>query len=257
MSSSRGSGPSATRVAAYPSPSAAALGGARAALGLPAWVLGAGFLGFGSLCRQAGVSLWLGLASTATGWALPGQIALIELYVVGASLLAVTLAVGLTNARLLPMTVALIPELRHEGTPRWRYYLAAHFVAVTAWTIAMQRCPTLPREQRMPYFVGFGAALWLVSIAATGIGFALAGFVPNTVTLGLVFLNPIYFMLIFVADFRYRGRALALGLGAVVGPVLHLVDPDWGLLMTGLLAGSVAFAIDQALAARATARRDG
>jgi predicted branched-subunit amino acid permease len=66
---------------------------------------------------------------------------------------------------------------------------------------------------------------------------------PQYVTLGLVFLNPIYFMLIFVADFRQPERALALGLGAVAGPLLHLVDPDWGLLATGLIAGTAAFLI--------------
>jgi predicted branched-subunit amino acid permease len=160
------------------------------------------------------------------------------------------LAVALTNARLLPMTVTLMPVLRAPGAPRWRAYLVSHFVAVTAWTVAMQRCPDLPEDQRLPYFAGFGAALWTVSITATGLGFVLAGIVPSTLTLGLVFLNPIYFMLIFVADFRSRARALALGLGAATGPLLHLVLPKWDLLLTGLIAGTAAFLIDQALGPR-------
>jgi predicted branched-subunit amino acid permease len=235
---------------AYRSPRAAALGGMRASLGMPAVILGASYLGFGSLCREAGFSLWLGFASTATGWALPGQIALVELYAVGASLLAIGFAVALTNARLLPMTVALMPLLRHPGTPRWRYYFFAHFIAITGWTIAMQRCPDLPTDQRLPYFAGFAMTLWSVTLTATGFGFVLASLVPDYITLGLVFLNPIYFMLVFAADFRHRIRALALGLGAVTGPFLHLVDPDWGLLATGLLAGSAAFLVDRALDAR-------
>src|SRR5690606_28101641 len=113
------------------------------------------FLGFGSLCRESGFSIWLGLASTATGWALPGQIALVELYGIGASLAVLLLAVGLTNARLLPMTVVLMPLLRAPGTPRWHYFLTAHFVAVTAWTHAMQRFPAMPPAQRLPYYMGF------------------------------------------------------------------------------------------------------
>jgi predicted branched-subunit amino acid permease len=77
------------------------------------------------------------------------------------------------------------------------------------------------------------------------------------VTLGLVFLNPIYFMLVFVADARHRARILALVVGAVTGPPLHLVSPDWGLLATGVLAGSLAFAADLALPAKARVGRDG
>src|SRR3546814_1128796 len=80
-------------------PSPAFLTGARHAVGVPALVIAASFVGFGSLCRESGFSIWLGLASTATGWALPGQIALVELYAIGASLAVILLAVGLTHAR--------------------------------------------------------------------------------------------------------------------------------------------------------------
>lgn len=226
-----------------PRSSSALAGGFRDAIGVPALVIAASFIGFGSLCRESGLSIWLGLASTTTGWALPGQIALVELYATGASAAVILLAVALTNARLLPMTVVLMPVLRAPGRRRWRYYLAAHFVAVTSWTVAMQRCPAMPHERRLPYFVGFALLLWLATLAATAFGYLLAAHVPQYVTLGLVFLNPIYFMLIFVADFRQPERALALGLGAITGPLLHLVDADWGLLATGLLAGTGAFLI--------------
>ncbi|HEY9548343.1 MAG TPA: branched-chain amino acid ABC transporter permease, partial [Kiloniellaceae bacterium] len=59
-----------------------------------------------------------------------------------------------------------------------------------------------------------------------------------------------YFMLVFVADARHRARVLALVAGALTGPPLHLLSPDWGLLLTGLVAGSLAFAADLALPAK-------
>jgi predicted branched-subunit amino acid permease len=215
--------------------------GAREALGLPALVLGASYVGFGSLVRESGLALWLGLVSTASGWALPGQVVVIELYGVGASLLAVALAVGLTNARLLPMAVTLMPLLRRPGDAPWRYYVAGHLVAVTGWAAAMLRCPAMSRDLRLPWFVGFAVVLWLVSLAGTAAGYLLAEMMPDPVTLGLVFLNPVYFMLLFAADYRRRSRACALAAGAVLGPLLHLLVPDWGLLLTGLAAGSFAF----------------
>src|SRR5215470_13639285 len=116
----------------FASPRAAAWSGRRDALSAPALVLGASYIGFGSLCRESGLTLIQGLVSTTSAWALPGQVAMVELYGVGASFLAVVLAVALANARLLPMTVSLMPLTRAADTPRWKIYLAAHFVAVTA-----------------------------------------------------------------------------------------------------------------------------
>ncbi|MGF1594865.1 MAG: AzlC family ABC transporter permease [Kiloniellaceae bacterium] len=236
---------------AFASPRAAALAGLRDSFGVPMLVLGASYVGFGSLVYGAGLDVWFGLISTFTGWALPGQIVVVELYSLGASLFLVTAAVAMTNARLLPMTVALMPYLRTPGTPAWRYYLVSHYVAVTAWATGMRVCPTLPPQHRLSYFAGFGTALWSMCLVTTAVGFHLAGLLPGFVTLGLVFLNPIYFMLVFVADARHRARILALVVGALLGPPLHLVSADWGLLVTGVLAGSIAFGADLLLPRRA------
>ena len=225
----------------YGSPRRAARAGVRDSFGVPAIVLGATYLGFGALIREADLNVWLGLFSTATGWALPGQIALVELYSVGAGVLAVAIAVGLTNARLLPMAVTLVPILRSEGTPTWKYYLFSHFVAVTGWAAALRVCPHIPRPERLPYFAAFAATLWITSMAATVAGFFLAGVVPTYVTLGLVFLNPIYFMLVFAAEVRKPPRIAALVIGAILGPLIHLATPDWSLMLTGLIGGSLAF----------------
>jgi len=223
---------------------AAFRGGMRESAAMPALVLGASFLGFGSLCHEAGWSLILGLASTTMTWALPGQIVLIELYAVGASSAAILFAVWLTGMRLLPMTMTLMPFLRHPGTPRLRYFLAAHFIAITSWAIGMQRCPTLPSDQRLPYFFGFSITLWSFASVATILGFHLIALLPPAFGLALLFINPLYFMLVFINDLGRRDRAIALGLGALAGPLFHLVAPDWGLLYTGLVAGTAAFLVE-------------
>ena len=74
--------------------------------------------------------------------------------------------------------------------------------------------------------------------------------VPKSVTLGLVFINPIYFLVMFAGNLANRAWAYALGIGGVLGPILHLVSPDWGLLITGLVAGTAAYFIDQVVRAR-------
>ena len=217
--------------------------GARRAFGIPAVVLGGSFVGFGALVQQSGLTILHGLFSTATGWALPGQVALVELYAVGASIFVITAAVALANARLLPMAVTLMPLIRAPGVPRWRYYLAAHLIAVTGWAAAMRDCPSLPTDQRLPYFTGYAVVLWLVTLLCTAVGFAVSDAVPPYITLGLVFINPIYFMLVVAADVRGRSRVLAALLGAVLGPLLYLATPDWSLLLAGVGAGTIAFAV--------------
>lgn len=220
-------------------------GGVREACGAAGIVLAASYIGFGSLIRQNGLGLDVGLLSTLSAWALPGQLALVELYGIGASLLVQFIAVSLTNLRLMPMTMSLMPVLRTPATPSWKLYAVAHVVAVTGWAVAMLRCPDLPREQRMPFFLGFAGTLWTASLIGTAVGFFAAGAVPAPISLGLVFVNPVYFMLLLMLDLRSRARRLSIVFGAIAGPLLHLVTPTWGLLLTGLLAGTLAYAIDR------------
>ncbi len=224
--------------------------GLREGLGMPGLVIFGSFLGFGSLVHASGIGLAAGLVSSATTWALPGQIAMVELYGIGASLVVNVMAVWLTNTRLMPMVITLLPQLRHGRGIGWRHYLVAHLIAITSWAVALRRCPEMPPEQRFSWFAGFAAALWAMSFAGTAIGFQLAGSLPQPVTMGLVFLNPCYFTLLFVADPGPRVRVLALALGGALGPALHLATPEWGLLITGIAGGTAAFLVDRALPRR-------
>lgn len=229
------------------------LGAVREALGLPGLVLLASYVGFGSLVSETGFGLLKGLVSTATSWALPGQVALVEMSAVGTSVVTITLAVALTNARLMPMCVTLVPLFRRPGSPLWKTYLLANFIAVTSWANAMRRMPGMPREVRLAWLAGYGCTLWAITMAGTAVGFFAAGLLPQPVTLGLVFLNPLYFLLLFAQDTASRAKLLALVFGAVTGPLLHLAVPGYGLLLTGVLAGSSAFLADLVLERRAAA----
>lgn len=237
-------------LAPYGSSTGALRGGFRDALGMPAFVLGASYLGFGSLVRESGFSLPMGLFSTLTGWALPGQVLLMEMLSLNSALFAICLAVALTNMRLLPMTVTMVPMLRSPGRPGWQYYLAATMVAVTAWVFTMRRAPSLPAQERMPYFVGFALTVWAASMIGTLAGFLLSASVPGVVSLGLVFLNPIYFLLMFAGDLANRAKVMAMIFGALAGPSLFYLDGDWSLLIAGLGGGTLAWLIDRMLKKR-------
>ncbi|GAB5467774.1 MAG: hypothetical protein Kilf2KO_08040 [Rhodospirillales bacterium] len=233
----------------FPDQKAAFRGGVRQAAGAPAVAIGASFLGFGALVRESGLSLWHGLISTATTWALPGQVAMVELYAVGAGLLVVGLAVGASGTRLLPMVMTLLPLLRRPGVPRWQYYATAHLIALTGWAVTMRVGPGLPPALRLPFFHGFTLTLWVTTLVGTAIGYLLPAFMPLPVTLSLIFLTPLYFTLLFLEDLSGLRKPVALACGAVLGPPLFLLSPDWSLMLTGLIGGSLAFALTRKAAA--------
>ena len=86
-------------------------------------------------------------------------------------------------------------------------------------------------------------------MAANVIGYTVSGAVPREVGYGLVFINPLSFMLLMLVDLRQRVRIMALVFGLAAGPVLHLFSPTWGLLIAGFCAGTAAFLADRWLPA--------
>ncbi|MFN7086014.1 MAG: AzlC family ABC transporter permease [Burkholderiales bacterium] len=217
--------------------------GAGEALGVPAAVLGAGFIGYGSLAAESGYSVWLTVAATVTIWALPGQLILIEMHALNAAAAAIVLAVVFSAARFLPMTMSLMPVLRDPRHGRAALYAAAQLIAMTCWAAAMRRCPELPSAQRLSYFTGFAVVCVGVSAASAVAGHSLAGAFPPLVRVGFSFLTPVYFLVILIGDVRTRLAALALACGAVAGPSFYLMNAQWSVLLAGIVGGTAAYLI--------------
>lgn len=218
-------------------------GGVREAARVPMLIMGASFVGFGSMIKDMDWSVWHAIYSTLSTWALPGQIAMAEMAASGAPLMAIVLAVGFINARLVPMVASLLPQVRRPGIPTWAYYAAAMLIAATSWVGTMRRLPDLAPEQRFPFMIGFGLLLYSGSPLFTLGGYMLAGRVPEPVTMALIYLNPLYFMVLFLVDLRSRTKVLALIFGTVLGPLTFLFAPDWSLIATGLIGGTAAWGL--------------
>jgi predicted branched-subunit amino acid permease len=210
---------------------------------VPSAVLLAGFVGFGALASAQAIALPVAVASTVVIWALPGQLIFVEMHTLGAPLLATLIAVALSSARFLPMTIMLMPELRDPAHRPWKYYLAAQLLSLSGWTMAVTRFPDLPRAQRLSWFYGFTLVLMTVSALSTAAGYLGADRLPPLVRLGLVFMVPMYYLLILAGGVRERIAALGLACGAVAGPLAYLVSPQWSVPLGGLAGGSLAYAL--------------
>lgn len=215
----------------------------RESIGVPSMVLAAGYLGFGALANGYGFPLWAALLSTASIFALPGQLAMLEMSLSGTFATVIVVTVSLTAARFLPMAVSLMPVVRTPGRPSWHLYLVAQLLAMTGWAAGMRRFPTLPPAQRLPWFVGFAVTNWIVCLAATLAGYGLADLLPTLVRQGLVFVGPLYFLLILTGETRTRQGIAALACGAVVGPLVHLLSPQWSVMLGGFIGGTLAWAL--------------
>ncbi len=208
---------------------------------MPAAVLVAGFLGFGALAAAQDIPLGIAVASTALVWALPGQIIFVEMQTLGAPFVATVLAVMLSSARFLPMTLVLMPEMRDARQPAWKYYVGAQLLSLSGWTMAISRFPDIPRAQRLTWFYGFTLVLITVSALSTAAGYLGADRLPAVAKLALVFTVPIYYLLILTGAVRERVAALGLTCGAVAGPLAYLATPEWSVVAGGIVGGTAAY----------------
>ncbi len=221
------------------------LAGARAAVALPAWIIGFSFLGVGSLARDAGHPIGAAILSTVLVFAAPAQLILYGSLASGGLLIAAALAVGFSAIRLLPMTLAILPYLTRPGQSVAARWSLAHTVAATTWIEGMRRLPEMDPAVRVPYFLGFGGACISISTAMTALGFLLVGALPVPLTAGLLCLTPIYFTISMVGGARTIGEWLAIGLGLGLAPVAQaIVGRDFDILATGLIGGTLAFVAD-------------
>ncbi len=218
-------------------------GGVREGAAAPAMVLFAGMVGFGAMGKTNGLDIWFTTFTSFFMFALPGQVVLLEMVITGSAAIAITLAVTLTATRFITMTVTLFPQLHSKHRNR-SLYTSVHLLAMTAWAISMREFPRIESEHRKSYFIGLGLLCWMISIPGTILGYYLAGMVPTPVTLGLIFINPLFFLLTFTEVKPWINR-IGICLGCIFGPLFYLLNKDSSLLVTGLVAGTIAYYIDR------------
>ncbi|MEJ2176422.1 MAG: AzlC family ABC transporter permease [Gammaproteobacteria bacterium] len=182
-------------------------------------------------------------------WGLPGQEALSEMHAAGVSALFVILAVSLANARFLPMAVSFIPLMR-DGVKRFGWMFAlVQLLSINSWAAGLRSFPDIAINLRARYYVLFALICMSAGLIGTAIGYYGIGVMNRAAALGLIFLNPLFFAVL-LAGSQARPAIAAMLIGIPLGPILHMLSPDWGLLVTGLLGGTLAFYLHHKFLAR-------
>jgi predicted branched-subunit amino acid permease len=210
-----------------------------------AYVLLGNYLGIGALSHEFGFSLGWMVLSTLLVWAAPAQVLLISTLGT-ATLVEVALAVTLSSLRFLPMVAALLPMLQRPGTRQRHLVLPMHLTAISVWVEGMRLLPTVPQERRVGFYNGLGTGLLSSAVIASAAGYILAARLPNLFAAALLFLTPMALLMSISRNSRTLIDRLAFGLGLVVGPVLAAQKIGLDLMWTGVIAGTVAYAVQRA-----------
>lgn len=217
-------------------------------------IVSASLLGVGGMARAAGFPIEVAVASTLLLWAGPAQLLFFSAVAAHTAWPAIALSISLSSIRFVPMCVSLLPMLRRKNTGVLTQLLAAHCIAVTVWAESMRRLPPLPKGGRLPYFFGFSVMCFVGTTISTGLGHALVGELPLPFAAGLLFLTPIYFVSTLLRAARRPIDWLSLVIGLLIAPLTQAWAPaGFDMLVLGVVAGTLAFAIQRGLDARARA----
>ena len=229
---------------------------AAACLSAAGWILAATGIGFGALAHDLGFTLGHMLFISATVFALPAQVLVVDEIARGAGVAGAALAVGLTAIRLLPMTVSIMPLIRDDRQPRWLHLYAVHFLAVTAWLEGYRLLPGLPARVRLPFFAGQGSGfLALMALGGTG-GYVMSGALPPVLAAALLLMTPIYFSCSLLMAAKVRTDYAAILLGGVLAPVAYTLLPGFDLMIAGFGGGTLAWAFGRMTQARTMKERE-
>jgi hypothetical protein len=114
----------------------------------------------------------------------------------------------------------------------------------------MRLLPAMPRERRIAFYNGLGSGLMGAAVIGSAIGYFLAARLPPLLAAALLFFTPMALLMSTSRNSRALLDKVAFALGLVVWPMVASLKIGLDLMWTGLIAGSVAYAVHRIVEAR-------
>jgi len=149
--------------------------------------------------------------------------------------------VTVSAIRLFPMVVSVLPLMRTPKTRRRELIFAAHLTAVTLWVECHRFLPQVPRERRIAFVHGLGCGLVSVCLCANTVGYFLAANLTQALGAAILLLTPLSFLFSTARNSREIADIVALVLGLVLYPLAAKMNSGLDILVSGLVAGTVAY----------------
>ena len=218
------------------------------ALNVPGLALFFTMVGFSTLAKDAGFDVWLVTATTLTVWGMPGQVALASLYATGASVSIIFLAVALANMRMMLMVISgyNMLQLNKHKIPFWKKLLLMHIMAITSWAQISHIKDKYPSNMLLLYYTGFAITIYMFGLIGTLTGYFIDNFVNEEVLRAIIFITPLYILLLVVSS-RDNINRFAVVLGGTITPAIYPFFLEWSILIGGLVGGSIAIGLGKVM----------
>lgn len=226
------------------------------AINVPGFALCSTLIGFGAIAREAGFDIWMTTTTTLLVFGMPGQVAMASLYASGASLLLIFIAVCLANLRMMLMVISGsdLVNLPQHKLPLWKRVLLMQGMAITGWAQLGFKQETIAPNDLLHYYKGFAATIYVFAISGTIIGFHLDNLIPEHVLRIVIFVTPLYLLLLII-NAKQTTNKLAVVIGGTLCPLLYPLAGDWAILCAGFVGGTLSAFIIRFASLRADKER--
>lgn len=218
------------------------LSGVRAgALGILPLLPGLAVFGaaFGAVAAQKGLTLFEAMLMSALVIAGASQLVGMEIWrdpLGFGTIVGLALVTALVNARMLLMSASLYPWL--SGTHGWQSYPTLLLLTDVNWIAAMRRRGEGYADAG--WLLGSGLAVWLLWIAATGIGHVFGALIAQPRLYAVDLILPIFFCAMLVPLWRGPRRAVPWVIAGAVALLVQRLVPGFWYIVAGALAGALA-----------------
>lgn len=215
------------------------------AINVPGFALGSTMIGFSVIAKEAGFDIWMVLATTASVWGMPGQVAFASLYAVGSSLVLIFIAVTLANMRMMLMVIsgANILKIKKYNLPFWKQAILLHVMAITSWAQIGYMKDKIDEEKLLNYYIGFSFTIFTFGMLGTFIGFYINNYVSSNLIRIFIFLTPLYILLLIINS-KENIHKVSVIFGGLISIALYPLIGNWCILFSGILGGSFAILIN-------------
>ena len=215
---------------------------------VPGFALGSTMMGFSIIAKEAGFNFWMVMLTTATVWGMPGQVAFAGLYAVGASLFLIFIAVTLANMRMMLMVIsgANILNIKKYKISLFRQVIIFHLMAITSWAQIGHMKDKLIDDDLIKYYTGFSVSIFMFGMTGTLIGFYIGDIISNEILRILIFITPLYILLL-VVNSKETFNKISVYLGGLLVIIFYPIAGTWSILISGIFGGSLALLLTHKL----------
>lgn len=193
---------------------------------------------FGVLARQVDMTLLEATIMNLVVFAGAAQMAAMDFWVYPLPIATLLITVLLVNMRLIMLSAAMRPWLRH--VPNRVVYPTLHFLSDEAWAVAMTRYHRGERDAGL--VLGCNLAIVFAWLPSVILGHMLGGQIGDPAALGLDFAFTAVFSAMLFGGYRSRYDLAPWGAsGLVAWLVWWLVPGSWYVLAGGLAGFAVAY----------------